>query len=184
MKCSTLPNVEATSNCSHCGSALCVECDANEAGDVSICIRCVALAAVSDFGVKEQEREKRVKDQESVKEGKGKQTVKIQYAILALAVIVVPLQLFSMVAGPELSPIDLNDPEEVTDECILNLFVISDMLQLGELPANDFKCPATNDPYIVIQTADDIIVRDPHPELHGFVEMSVSQNNPFPELVE
>lgn len=183
MKCQTHPTEIAVANCSVCNSPLCEECDVSTETDNAICSRCIALAAVSDFVEAEADREKLFQEHEEAKKEKGKRVVIVQYAIIVLALIILPIQLLTTLQVPEPVPLDLSDPDEVTDQCILNLFIISDMLQLGELPDNDFKCPASDDAYIVIQTAEDIIVRDPHPELHGFTAMSVSRNNPFPQIV-
>ena len=184
MKCQTHPTEIAIANCSVCNAPLCKECDVSAEADNAICSRCIALAAISDFGEAEADREKQLQENEEAKKEKGKRVVIAQYAIIFIALIIMPIQLLTTWQVPDPVPLDLSDPDEVTDQCILNLFIISDMLQLGEIPDSDFKCPASDDPYIVIQTAEDIIVRDPHPELHGFTAMSVSRNNPFPEIVD
>lgn len=184
MKCKAHPTKNAIANCTVCKSPLCEECNVSNIAGNAMCSQCIALAAVSDFEMAEADREKQFQEHEEAKKEKGKRVVVIQFIVIVLALIIIPIQLISSLQEPELVPLDLSDPDEITDQCILNLFIISDMLQLGELPGVDFKCPASDDPYIVIQNADDIIVRDPHPELHGFTEMSVSRNNPFPEIVD
>lgn len=56
MKCLTHPAVDAITNCSVCNSPLCDECDVSVDGSNAICSRCIALAAVSDFGEAEAEQ--------------------------------------------------------------------------------------------------------------------------------
>lgn len=108
----------------------------------------------------------------------------IQFAVIAIAVVIIPLQLFRNFNTSEPGVLVFSDPDEITDECIYNLFLIGEMLQQDELPEDDFKCPASDDPYIILKTEDDIIVNDPNPQLHGFQSMSVSKHDPYPKLVD
>jgi len=71
-----------------------------------------------------------------------------------------------------------------TDQCIQNLWQISRGLQEGKLPDDSLVCPASNKPYQVVRTDDEIIVRSPSPELYGYREIRVSKRKPVPEIVK
>jgi len=185
MKCAIHSSIDTDISCSKCASALCNECNVGGAEPDAICSRCLAMAAVSDFGEDQLSREQQLEEWQQAKQNQVSTKRVIQISIVVAALLIVPFQLISL-SSSEPIPLttNMNDPEELTEECILNLLEISDLLQQGLLPETDFKCPASPDPYIITYQGDNIIVEDPHPELHGYSRMSVSKNNPFPEIVE
>ena len=115
MKCQTHPTEIAIANCSVCNAPLCEECDVSAAADDAICSRCIALTAVSDFGEAEVDREKQFQEHQEAKKEKGKRVVIVQYAIIVLALIILPIQLLTTLQMPEPVPLDLSDPDEVTN---------------------------------------------------------------------
>ena len=143
------------------------------------------MDAVSQFDEDEIHREQQFEEKQQAKQDRVSTKRILQIAIVVTAVLVVPFQLANR-SRDTIIPLttNINDPEELAEECILNLLEISDLLQQDLLPEADFKCPASPDPYIITYRGDDIIFEDPHPELHGYSRMSVSKNNPFPEIVE
>lgn len=182
MKCSTHQTVDAIANCSKCNTPLCGECIVSKEGDAPMCVRCIALSAVADFGTAEAAKSERRKQVEVDKETRGGSRIKIQVAIIAIALIIVPIQFYNLFKGPGPYVIDETDQYEVTDFCILNLWEISDQLQQGILPGKEFRCPIHGQEYIVTHTGENIIVSDPNPELHDYVEFSVSKDDPIPLL--
>ncbi len=121
--------------------------------------------------------------EESAKDEKER-FVALKYAIIIGALIFIPVRYFTLYEQPDPAPVDLNDPYEVTEEAILNLWLISDMLAEGTMPPVDFICPGGSEAYEVQFIDGDIVVSDPHPEVHGFVSMTVSKNKPVPELID
>ncbi|MBL4573904.1 MAG: hypothetical protein JKY86_12645 [Gammaproteobacteria bacterium] len=185
MKCAIHPSVETEVACSQCNTPLCEDCNVGSSEANAICSRCSALTAATDFEADQLSREKVLEEKLKAKEKKSSSSRHAQIALIIVALIIVPIQLLSLSSNTIPEPaINRNDPIEVTEECILNLLIIADLLQEGEVPATDFTCPASNDPYIITYTDNDVIVEDPHPELHGYSQMSVSKNNPFPEIIE
>jgi len=185
MKCAVHSSIDTDTRCVKCASALCDECNVGSGKLDAICSRCLAMAAVSDFDIDEQHREQQFEEKQQAKQNQVSTKRVSQFAIILIAFLIVPLQLLSL-SSSEPIPLttNMNDPEELTEECILNLLEISDLLQQGLLPEIDFKCPASPDPYVITYQGENIIVDDPHPELHGFSRMSVSKDNPFPEIVD
>lgn len=187
MKCKTHPAVDAVCNCADCDDPLCSQCNVSTEDTEPRCSRCAALAALSEFDEDEESRAQKELEKEQEKAEKNKPGRFLQYAVIVAAMVIVPYQFSGyFIQSDNLNADDLvlTDPDEITDECIYNLFLISEMLLAGQTPGDDIKCPASDDPYIVTVTNDDIIVRDPHPELHGYIEMSVSRNNPEPIILE
>ena len=68
------------------------------------------------------------------------------------------------------------------DQCIKNLWHVAKLLQEGQLHTNGMVCPVSKKPYAIRDTDEDIVVRCPNPELHGFKEIQVSKRRPVPEL--
>jgi hypothetical protein len=182
MKCSTHQTVDAVANCSNCNSPLCDTCIFSKEGDVLMCARCSALSAVTDFGTAEESKVEQDKQVEVDKENSGGRSKKVQVAIIAIALFIVPIQFYNLLKGPKPYVIDKTDLEEVTDFCILNLWKISEQLQQGILPGKEFRCPFGGQTYIVTHTEDDIIVSDPNPKLHDHTEFRVSKKEPVPVL--
>ena len=182
MKCEYHRDVNAVTNCSACNTPLCGECIASKEGAALLCRRCTALGAVADLGKAQAAKVEQQKQQEADKEKRGGRWVKVQIAIIAIALIIIPIQIYKLFKGPEPHVIDKTDTEEVTDVCILNLWKISDQLQRGILPGEEFRCPFNGQTYIVTHTEDDIVASDPNPELHGYTEIKVSKNEPVPIL--
>jgi hypothetical protein len=185
MKCSVHASVETETVCSKCDTPLCDDCNVAATDKAAICTRCVALGAISDFDDQELLQEQQLAAHREAKEKQLSTTRKLQIGVVVLALFLVPLQIILLSGSETPIPIvNINDSEEVTEECIRNLLVISDLLQEDLLPPDDLRCPASPVPYRVIYDGDNVIVEDPHPELHGYSRMSVSKYNPFPVIIE
>lgn len=106
--------------------------------------------------------------------------------VICLGVIVVQMPKVIDAIDAEEKPLRIGpaDTDAVTDQCIRDLWRISKRLQDGKLPADAMRCPASGQPYQVVRTADDIIVRSPRPDLYGFKALRVSKRHPVPEVVQ
>ncbi|OGP52715.1 MAG: hypothetical protein A2Y65_07335 [Deltaproteobacteria bacterium RBG_13_52_11] len=68
------------------------------------------------------------------------------------------------------------------DQCIINLWHVSKLLQEGKAPGKDMVCPLSNRPYEIRSIGEDVWVSCPNPALHGFKEIRVSKRRPVPEV--
>jgi hypothetical protein len=76
------------------------------------------------------------------------------------------------------------DTDALTDQCIRNLWQVSRLIQEGKMPHSSLVCPASNKPYVIVRTDEDILVRSPNPERYGFKDIRVSKKRPIPELIK
>lgn len=70
------------------------------------------------------------------------------------------------------------------ENCMLVFWEIASILQNNQTPPSTLQCAEAGAPMLVTQLDNDIIVRHPRPDLHGFSEIVVSRSNPIPELIE
>ncbi len=70
------------------------------------------------------------------------------------------------------------------ENCMLVFWEIAEMLQNNRVPPPSMQCTEAGAPMLVTQLDNDVIVRHPRPDLHGFSEIVVSRNNPIPEIIE
>ena len=145
------------------------------------------MDALEDFG---QERRKHLQDLE--KRAAGAETKNrllrwVQWAVLLLLAGILLFQLPRVIGSLDQKERPLRKgtfaTDARTDSCIQDLWQISRGLQEGKLPGPEMRCPASQKPYEIIRTEDDIIVRSPLPERYGYKEIRVSRKNPVPEIV-
>jgi hypothetical protein len=134
--------------------------------------------------VRQQERASK----EHKKNEKKRMWVIGQWAIVAICVAIVAYQMPALISAvkSEEKPIrrGTQDTDPQTDQCIKNLWRASRLIQEGKLPDSTLICPASNKPYAIVRTDEDIIIRSPNPELYGLKDIRVSKKNPIPELVK
>ena len=192
MKCAYHPDKEAIAQCSQCKKPLCDQCAIREGAETFICSGCAALRAardaVQDVEQRIDEKESKTQAREEKKKRKSMLWIVLQWVILAACVSVIAFQapkLISTFTETE-KPIrhGTYTTDAQTDQCINNLWHISRLLQQGELPGNDIVCPLSKKPYKVTVLEDDVVVRCPNQEQHGFREIRVSKKNPIPELIK
>ena len=109
----------------------------------------------------------------------------IQWTILLVGISIITIQapkLISVFKKDKPIRYGIYSTDAQTDQCIKNLWHISKLLQEGKLPGKDITCPAGNNPYMMRTIEGETVVRCPNPELHGFVEMRVSNKALVPEV--
>jgi hypothetical protein len=148
----------------------------------------LALQAVEDFKKEELARHQKKTFQGRKKDKKIKNRIVFQWLVLIACLCIIAYQIpvfFSINSSGE-KPLrnGAYDTDDLTDQCIKNLWQISRLIQEGEMPNTSLVCPASNKPYDVIRTDGDIIVRSPNPELYGFKDIQVSKKKPIPELIK
>lgn len=173
MKCATHPAVEAVATCSGCGSNLCDECDVSEKNSQALCVRCIAIQAVSDFTSQEKQQTEKLAKHSVRLDKKVKRGGVVKLAIVAIGLFVVPTQLMlrSDSAG-YIESLELSD--QAIHRCLNHFWEMSSLLKNGEVPAADLRCPVTNQPYLIEEQDGHIVIRDPNPELHGYSDMWIS----------
>ena len=72
------------------------------------------------------------------------------------------------------------ETDELTDQCIEQLWILSKQLQENRLPDGFPLCPKSARPYVLVQEEDDIVIHCPTPGEHGLNRLSVSRNSPVP----
>jgi hypothetical protein len=119
------------------------------------------------------------------REKKSRAWVMVQVTIIVIGLAVMALQAPRLTAAlQEGQPLRQGTyaTDAQTDQCIKNLWHISRMIQDGTALPSDMACPLSNKPYEIEDTGEDIIVRCPNPELHGFQKIQASKRRPVPEL--
>jgi hypothetical protein len=147
-----------------------------------------ALQALDEFKDDEIARQQERVSQERKRKLRKKWRLAGQWACLMVCVGIVLYQLPVLISTTrsEAKPLrhGTYNTDAMTDQCITNLWQISRLLQEGKTPDSNITCPASNQPYVVVREADDIIVRSPHPERYGFKDIRVSLKRPVPELIK
>jgi ribosomal protein S27AE len=109
----------------------------------------------------------------------------VQLAIILAAVVIMASQIprfISAVKGERPLRQGTYSTDTQTDQCIANLWRIARLIQEGKVPDKDIVCPLSKKPYVIKDTAKDVVVSCPNPELHGFKEIRVSKRRPIPEI--
>jgi hypothetical protein len=103
---------------------------------------------------------------------------------MAIAVIIIQMPKLASTFKEE-PPLRIGPKETdaITNQCLKHLWAVSKRLQEGLPPGKDMICPASGKPFEVIRDDSNIVVRSPSPELYGFNELRVSNQNPVPELI-
>ena len=191
MNCFYHPDKRAETQCSGCGKNLCEQCSVAQKNGSALCSRCIALGAAEDASrgiesrIAEKERQAELKAARKYK--RRRSVLLAQYLLIIIGLIVMAIQAPRIIALFEKEkPLrhGTYDTDSLTDQCIMDLWEISKLLQEGRLPGDDVLCPASERPYEIIKSDSDVIVRSPNPELYGFREIRVSKLKPVPELIK
>jgi hypothetical protein len=147
-----------------------------------------ALQALEEFKKEEISRQQEKVSKEHKKDKKKEKWIIGLWVILIICVGIILYQTPALIsaAKSDVKPLRKGtyDTNGLTDQCIKNLWQISRLVQEGKMPGGNILCPASKKPYVVVKKEEDIIVRSPNPELHGFKEMRVSKKKPVPELIK
>lgn len=150
--------------------------------------RQAAMEALKDFEVQETERSKAAETRETKKAVRKKVWIALQCLILAGCIGILIHQMPELLSSLNTVEKPLRNgtyaTDALTDQCIQNLWQISKGLQEGKMPDGRLVCPASQKPYSVIKTEDDVMVRSPNPEQYGFKDIRVSKKKPVPELIQ
>ncbi len=189
MNCKEHPETKAIGSCLVCNTPLCKICVSNDNLTSPQCKNCYSIDSLSENGTSqtiktEQKREELNKQQQLSEKEKQKQKNKIKIFVIAAGLIIVIIQFGLINRAYEYSPVDKTDVVGITDYCLLNLVEISQAFDQGQMPDGEHRCPFTNALYKTSKNSGNVTISDPNPELHGFIEMSVSQDNPELLLIE
>lgn len=163
--------------CSKCGELLGGK-DSTEDDDRQLCWKCVVEEIDNDF-ITEAEK--------PVPEAKGKSRAwKIALSgLILLSISIVMVQLPGLITAlRDDTPIRAGtySTDRLADQCIRNLWHISSLLQKGNTAFDDYFCPASKKPYVIITTAEDTVVSCPEPERHNLTGLSISKKSPVPKV--
>jgi hypothetical protein len=147
-----------------------------------------ALKAVEEFNKENITRQQKKTSKEQKKSKKEKKLIIGQWVLIIILVGIILYQTIALisVSGTDEKPLrkGIWNTDIQTDQCIRNLWKISRLIQDGKVSDNNQVCPASNKPYVIVRTDDNIIVRSPNPELYGFKDIRVSKKKPIPELIK
>lgn len=189
--CPYHPRSVAEFHCSECNIAMCGLCNVSKAGEPPLCRQCEAHLEESDSKSHEssledkQEKLRRAEEEYVQKIQKPqRQKVVLQVGVIVLAVFISTFQFYRLETSNQDYAIDLSDEFEIADECIQILFDVGDLLEQEALLDERLSCPGSNETLRITRSQDNVVVTVPNPERYGFSEMSVSLNNPIPDLVD
>ena len=150
--------------------------------------RKAAMEALEDFDKQEDERLEDQETREAEKEKRKTRRLIFQWTIIVVCLGIVGYQLPKLadVLSRKAKPLRQGTlaTDALTDQCIANLWKVSQRLQAGKPVGADLICPASKQPFEVREIGDDVVARSPRPELYGFREIRVSKKKPVPELIK
>lgn len=201
MKCQNHPNAAAIEQCARCDIPLCGMC-ANFTAQEVLCEPCVEIRENERVVAAEtqkldqpepdaslQEYDESIIEAAKKKKGLNKELLQILTIAACGLILGVRLVFFSGPAGnvPAVTPEAALQIQTLSSlgECLAVFATVSESLMAGEPLDPLISCPdSSNQPLIVRETADDLIVSHPAPENLGYSEISVSRSNPDPRLVQ
>lgn len=197
LKCNNHLGVDAIAECEDCASPMCGVC-ANFTDNGVLCEHCLEIRATSKF-VDEQTRKSAPVTQKLIQEddeeiaaaprnGNSGVWDKLKLVGLIGCFAFIGYRLYLAFSGSTI----LTEAEIAAEEqsraslelCLLNFWEIAELLQNDQTPGEALACVEAGAPNIISRVGDDIIVRHPRPELHGYSEVVVSKSNPVPRLIE
>lgn len=202
MKCQNHPSAPAVDSCVRCETPLCGMC-ASFTPDGVFCESCLEIHETQKAVTAKSQRLERPEpsaaiteyDEDLLEKAKRRDDngVKLQLAVIGICAVIMIVRLLffggPLGSGPDpnaqLSAEAQAQIQRITRmaECLAMLQEIGQTLAAGERPAAGVTCPNSLQPLVVRETADDIIVRVPQPELYGYADILVSRQDPNPRLV-
>jgi hypothetical protein len=144
--------------------------------------------ALAEFNKEEMARVQEKLSKEHKKGKKKKIWILTQWVCLIICIGIILYQIPTLISATksDVKPLRQGtyDTDALTDQCIRNLWQISRLIQEGKMPNSSLVCPASNKPYVIVRTDEDILVRSPNPERYGFKDIRVSKKRPIPELIK
>lgn len=202
MKCQNHPSAPAVDSCIRCDMPLCGMC-ASFTPDGVFCESCLEIHETQKAVAAKSQRLERPEpsaviteyDEDLLEKAKRRDDngVKLQLGVIGICAVIVLVRLVFF-GGPLDSAADPNQQLSVEAqaqiqritrmaECLAMLQEIGQTLAAGERPQAGVSCPNALQPLVIRETADDIIVRVPQPELYGYADILVSRQDPNPRLV-
>ena len=159
--------------CKRCGKQLGED-------EESCCLQC--QIEMEEEGIEPSDEDLEVSEPQ---DNRKKKILQVIILLVLLGVIIARIPSF-MDAMEREQPIRMGTyaTDAIADKCISNLWTFSRMLQDGRATGQDLVCPASGDPYVVIEDETEIKVYCPNPGKHGLRELTVSKNFPRPEVRE
>jgi len=121
---------------------------------------------------------------------KGPKPEVIQVSIIAICAVVL-IARATLFGGSNDQPVDTNQENlaqmqmlSSLAQCMVLFQQIGESLAAGDLPDRNTTCPGSNQPPVIRQTADDVLVEHPEPDLFGYAGIVVSRSNPVPRIVQ
>ena len=151
-------------------------------------IRQAAEAALKDFDKEAAEQLKAREAREAEKEKCKTRRLIFQWIIIIVCLGIVGYRLPKLADALSRKAKPLRHgtlaTDALTDQCIANLWKVSQRIQEGKPVGADLVCPTSKQPFVVRKIGDDVVIRSPRPELYGFKEIRVSKKKPMPELIK
>lgn len=200
MKCQNHPNAAAIEQCARCEVPLCGMC-ANFTADDVLCEPCVEVrenekvvaAQTQKLDQPEPDASLQEYDEAILEAAKKKESNSTLWQVLTIAacgvILGVRLVFFSGPSGnaPPMTPEVAQQVRILSSlgECLAIFQSAAVSLRAGEPLDPLLACPdSRNQPLIVRDTGDDVIVSHPAPENLGYREISISRNDPNPTLIQ
>ena len=197
VNCKNHQFVPSIAVCIDCKSPLCGQC--SRFGDDGVrCERCAAthetaqLVAARSEKLKKPERiniNEALPNEDAPAPYKKKQGPKwigkLVLAILSIA-IAIPLYFYAYPAYVEIDSPTKEREQSVTAlmQCLLVFRQIGELMQSGQEPDMSLQCASPSGPNIVRRNDTTIRVSHPNPQLYGVREISVTNLNPEPVIVQ
>ena len=200
MKCQNHPNAAAIENCARCEQPLCGMCANFTAEDV-LCEPCVEIRE-NEKAVAAQTQKLDQPDpatvaqtyDEALLEAAKKQPKSsgplLNILIIAACGVILAVRLLFF-STPDSNTAALSSAnglqlQTMTSlaQCMVLFRQIGANLVNGGMPSPNINCSGTDETLIIRETADNVIVQYPTPETFGYSEISVSRNNPNPQIIE
>ncbi len=182
MHCAYHPKIEAAGTCGGCHKPLCTDC-ADATGQCSVC---AARGAANDFQLADRERVVQMEAREIQSKRLARLRTAALWGLLGVCVAAtgwqLPAAVSSIKAGHKPLRVGTYHTDAGTDACIVNLWIVSRLLQEGKPPAGSVVCPVSDLAYVPRTVADDRVYDCPQPGRHGLRSLRVSRRKPVPEV--
>jgi hypothetical protein len=128
-------------------------------------------------------------DEHRQKHKKSDNSTAMQLGVIGVCVVVLAARFIFFVSDGDTADAGTESLAQIQTlsslaQCLVQFQQIGQGLVAGDLPEPTITCPGSTLPLVVTETADDVIVEHPEPEMFGYSEIFVSRSNPVPQMTQ
>ncbi|HIF74991.1 MAG TPA: hypothetical protein EYG31_05730 [Porticoccaceae bacterium] len=194
--CQNHPNALTIDNCTRCKAALCGMC-VSFVGDKVFCESCVKTHEAKKI-VSSQNKgnhpsnniflDNPYEEEYEIRKKRNSNGKSLIWLVIVICSIAVYAQLY-FYTHPTETPIDqqqlaTNQRLVSIIQCLNVFHKVGQILTIGEMPDSQLKCEDPSGPLVITTDGDTISISHANPSIYGVSQISVSNDNPFPILLD